>query len=196
MRVRIVVVGASLGGWKALERVLSELPAGYSLPLAIVLHRNRSQAGPLDAQLQEHCALPVREAEDKDPIQAGHVFLAPADYHLLVDGDHFALSLDPPVCFARPSIDVLFESAAAAMGPGVLGALLTGSNEDGAKGLARIKACGGMALVEDPASAECGIMPAAALAATAVDGVLPIAELAARLARLGRGEGEGPWTAS
>jgi two-component system chemotaxis response regulator CheB len=158
----LVVIGASQGGMKALEVLLPGLSAEFPLPLAIVLHRGRFGDDSLAAYLQEFCALPVREVGDKDPIAPGRVFLAPADYHLLVEDDHFALSVDAPVNHARPAIDVLFESAAAAFGDRVIGVILTEANDDGARGLAAIRARGGLALVQDPTTAESRAMERAA----------------------------------
>jgi two-component system chemotaxis response regulator CheB len=119
----------------------------------------------------------VRDADDKEPIVAGNVYLAPPDYHLLVEPGHFALSTDERVHHARPSIDVLFESAADAYGERVIGVILTGANQDGASGLARIKAAGGVAIVQDPRDSERREMPDAALAATEVDAVLALDEI-------------------
>jgi two-component system chemotaxis response regulator CheB len=175
----LIVVGASLGGLKALETLLPGLPAGLPLPLAVVVHRGRFGDDSLAEHLQKFSALALREVEDKDRRTPGRVFLAPADYHLLVEGDHFALSADGLVNHARPAIDVLFESAAEACGPRVLGIVLTGANDDGARGLAAIHARGGLTLVQDPATAESRAMPAAAVAAVPTATVLPLDRLAA-----------------
>jgi two-component system chemotaxis response regulator CheB len=130
----------------------------------------------------------VVEAEDKMALEAGIVYLAPADYHLLVEErGRLALSVDPPVRSARPSIDVLFETAADAYGAALLGVLLTGASADGADGLARVKALGGRAIVEDPSTAECRTMPAAGLAATAVDYVLPLRDIGSHVVTLVEG---------
>ena len=134
------------------------------------------------ASLQEGTLLPLREVEDKDEILPGKVYLAPADYHLLVEVGYFGLSTDLPVSYARPSIDVLFESAADAYGERlVTGVILTGANQDGAIGAAAIKAQGGIVLVQQPTTAESAVMPAAAIAQTCVDSVLSLSELAAWL---------------
>src|SRR5687768_13898610 len=116
MPFRIIVVGASLGGLQALEIFVSGLPAGFSVPVAIVQHRSPDAGDLLRRLLQRHSALRVREPNDKEVIAAGHVYLAPPDYHLIVDSDAFSLSTDAPVSYARPAIDVLFDSAAAAYG--------------------------------------------------------------------------------
>ena len=128
--------------------------------------------------------LPVSEPEDKEPLLPGRVYLAPRDYHLLIQSGSFALSIDPPVGFARPSIDVLFESAADEYRERAVGVILTGANHDGARGLAKIKEHGGLTLVEDPTTAACREMPDAAINLTKVDQILPLAELAASLHRL------------
>jgi two-component system chemotaxis response regulator CheB len=161
-----------------MSRVLSELPKDFSVP--IVLAQHRAADGPegiMRSLLQHASPMPVVEAEDKQPIELAHVYVAPADYHLLVERGAFALSTDERVQFARPSIDVLFESAADAYGPAVVGIVLTGANEDGARGLARIKEAGGVAIVQSPESAERAAMPEAAIARTAADAVLPLEEI-------------------
>jgi two-component system, chemotaxis family, protein-glutamate methylesterase/glutaminase len=170
----IVVMGASLGGLKALETVLACLPADFPMAVAIVQHRKADIEQMLAMLLEQRCTLPVSEAEDKEEILAGHVYLAPSEYHLLVEKDYFALSLEEPVNFARPSVDVLFESAAETYGTGVIGVILTGTGHDGAQGLATIKHHGGLTVVQDAATAEGNGMPKAALAASTVDHILPL----------------------
>jgi two-component system, chemotaxis family, protein-glutamate methylesterase/glutaminase len=181
---KIVVVGISLGGLKALAVLLRGLPPDFMLPVAIVQHRHKDSDRSLDTFLQEYCALPISEVEDKVPIRPGHVYLAPADYHLLVERDGFALSTEAPVWYARPSIDVLFESAADAYGAFAVGVIMTGASQDGALGLAAIKARGGLAVVQEPATAECRVMPDAAIAATTVDCILPLEEIAPFLGKI------------
>ena len=180
--VEIVVVGTSLGGLAALKLVLGGLPAGFPLPVAVVQHRSAEESL-LAALLQGHCALPVAEANDKDRIIAGRVYLAPADYHLLVDVGHFALSTDARVCYARPSIDVLFESAADVYRDRVIGVILTGASSDGALGAARIKKLGGRVVAQDPATAESPVMPRAAINAGVVSEVLLLSDIALYLSR-------------
>lgn len=181
----LVVVGTSLGGFDALVSVLSSLSAGFPWPLAIVQHRSAEDvASTLPTMLQRRCALPVREVEDKDEIIDGHVNVAPPDYHLLVDRGGFSLSTEARVSLARPSIDVLFDSAAAAFGASVVAVVLTGASSDGAYGAARVKASGGVVLVQDPATAESKVMPLAAIAAAAVDQIIPLAAMGAYLNRL------------
>ena len=179
MAYDLVVIGASLGGLEAVATVLAALPQEFALPIAIAQHRGASPAeGDLAALWQRHTSLVVQEVDDKEPIVAGHVYIAPADYHLLVDSpDSFALSTEGPVLWARPAIDVLFESAADAYGARVIGVVLTGASADGSHGLRAIRARGGCALVQEPSEAECATMPRAALAATAVNHVLGLREL-------------------
>jgi two-component system chemotaxis response regulator CheB len=171
----LICVGASWGGLHAISRLLSDIPAEVEEPIAIVLHRHPDAAeGALADLLHLHTLRSVADVDDKTPIERGKVYLAPPDYHLLVEPGSFALSVDERVQHARPSIDVCFESAADAYREGVIGVVLTGANKDGAVGLARIKARGGVALVQDPAGAERRAMPDAAIAATVADAVLPL----------------------
>lgn len=183
MGYRIVVIGTSLGGLRALVELLGGLPAGFAAPLAVVQHRSPDTGG-LAGLLQSYTALEVLEAEDKQPLEPGRVYLAPADYHMLVEQTWIALSTDAPVVHARPSIDVLFESAAIAYGPAAVGVILTGASDDGAAGLACVRRAGGLALVQDPADAVCPVMPRAALAAAGADRLLPLAQIAPALTAL------------
>jgi two-component system chemotaxis response regulator CheB len=180
----IVVVGASLGGLNALQTLLAGLPGTFPVPLAIVQHCGSDCGGMLCTALQEHSALPVGEPEDKDAITPGRVYLAPVDYHLMVERGRFSLSTEGRVCYARPSIDVLFESAADAYGGRTVGVILTGSGRDGARGVARIKRAGGLVIVQDPATAESRYMPDAALTGCAADHILPLSGIAPLLTRL------------
>ena len=174
----LCVVGASWGGLRAVGALLDGLPERLELAFVVAQHRGTdSVPGGLEDLLRSRTRYPVEEADDKQPIESGHVYIAPPDYHLLVDGRSLALSVDERVNYARPSIDVLFESAADAYRERLIGIVLTGANHDGAAGLARIKQRGGVAIVQDPAEAEAPAMPAAALAATEADAVLPLAEI-------------------
>lgn len=178
-KYKAVVVGASFGGLQALSSLLSALPAAFPLPIVVVLHLHPSGGGYLAEHFRRICKLGAREPEDKEAIQPGIIYLAPANYHLLVEADDtFSLSIDERVNHSRPSIDVLFESAARAWKSGVIGILLTGANTDGAHGLCVIKRCGGLALVQDPASAECRVMPQAAIDAGCTDQVLSLEGIA------------------
>jgi two-component system chemotaxis response regulator CheB len=174
----LICIGASWGGLRAIGRVLADLPDAVEQPVVVVQHRHPDLfLSGLVELLGERTARPVRDVDDKTPIEKGVVYVAPPDYHLLVERGSFALSLDARVQYSRPSIDVLFESAADAYGEGVIGVVLTGANEDGAAGLARIKSRGGVAIVQNPADAERRTMPEAALAATAADAILPLEEI-------------------
>jgi len=177
MAFELVVVGTSLGGLEALDVLLTALPKNFPASMAVVQHRHKNSENTLSFFLQQHSVLPLKEPEDKEVIVPGNVYLAPADYHLLVEPGSFALSTEAPVEYARPSIDVLFESAADAYTKRVIGVILTGSNQDGAQGLAKIKARGGLAVVQEPATAFSRPMPEAAIAATKVDWILPLSEI-------------------
>lgn len=181
----LVVIGTSLGGLTALEALLSGLSKTFPWAVAIVQHRGTEAVGDAFVEaLQRRCPLPVAEVEDKDLITPGRVYLGPADYHLLVEADSFALSTEAKVHYARPSIDVLFDSAAAACGAALVGVILTGASADGALGAARVKAVGGVLLVQDPDTAECPVMPRAAIAAATPDRVLTLGEVAGALNQL------------
>lgn len=174
----LIVVGASWGGLDALSELLQGLPDELAAAVAIVQHRARDpEPGLFVTILQRRTSRPVVEVSDKEPIRAGHVYVAPPDYHLLVEPGFFSLSTEERVMYARPSIDVTFESAADAYRESVIGIVLTGANADGAAGLARIKRAGGVAIVQDPRTAVAPAMPEAALLATAADAVLPLSEL-------------------
>jgi two-component system chemotaxis response regulator CheB len=174
----IVVVGASLGGLRAMSELLDVLPDDVDLPVVLVQHRAPdAERDSLEALLRRHTRRSVVAAGDKDPIQAQHVYVAPPDYHLLVEEGSFALSTDERVQYARPSVDVLFESAADAYGERTIGIVLTGANADGAAGLRAIRDVGGVAIVQDPETAEARQMPDAAIDATAADAILPVGEM-------------------
>lgn len=188
-RPRAVVIGASAGGVEALAVLLPALPQDLAVPILIVLHQPRHRPSMIVDIFSARCRVPVREAEDKDPIVAGTIYFAPPDYHLLVDrGDgqlQLALSADAPVHFSRPSVDVLFESAADAYGAGVAGVILTGASSDGALGLAAIVDAGGRAIVQDPAATQVPLMPQAALHRVPSAEVRTLEGIAAWLATLG-----------
>jgi two-component system chemotaxis response regulator CheB len=174
----IVVIGTSYGGLSALQILLPALAEDFPLPIVVVQHRRKDNDDGLCDFLRKRSHLPLSEPNDKEAIEPGRVYLAPRDYHLLIDQGSFALSTDSPVIHARPSIDVLFESAADAYRERAVGVVLTGANRDGGIGLARIKAQGGLAIVQNPETAESPAMPRAAIAATQVDRVLPLDEIA------------------
>ena len=174
----LIAIGGSWGGMRAVSQLLEELPDEVDQAIVVALHRSPdSQEGALTSILQDHTRRPVREVDDKDPIERGRVYLAPPDYHLLVERGTFALSVDERVQYARPSVDVLFESVADAYGEQAVGIVLTGANRDGAAGLAKIKDRGGVAIVQDPATSVRRSMPDAAIAATSADAVLKVEEI-------------------
>jgi two-component system, chemotaxis family, protein-glutamate methylesterase/glutaminase len=178
MSYELIVIGASWGGLRAVSELLGALPDDVDVPVVVAQHRRDDGAG-LASLLATRTRFPVEDAEDKQPIERGRIYLAPPNYHLLIQPGWFSLSTDEHVHYARPSIDVLFESAADAYRERVIGVILTGANEDGAAGLARVKELGGVAVIQDPSSAERHEMPGAALAATnAADAVLPLEEIA------------------
>ncbi len=170
----LIVVGCSLGGMRALETILSAIGPDFPLPIAIVQHRHRQSSERLPEFFRRSTKLRVVDVEDKQHIKRGCVYLAPADYHLLVERGAFSLSVDAAVAYSRPSIDVLFESAADAYTDRLIGVVLTGANADGSRGAKRIKSRGGFLVVQDPATAEAPAMPAAAIAAARVDRILPL----------------------
>lgn len=184
MPARLVVMGASRGGVAALCILLAALPKDFPAALVIILHRNKEESGDLIPMLDRICALPHRFPLDKERIVPGQVYIAPPNYHLLVEDDHFAFSLDAPENYARPAIDVLFESAAEACGVGVTGIVLTGMGHDGACGLAAIHRHGGRALVQSPSEATAPEMPLAALVAVPNARQLTLKELSTWLARM------------
>ena len=184
MAYELVVIGTSWGGLHALRKVLGGLPAGFDLPVVVVQHRHRDSDHLLVSLLQEHTPLRVCEVEDKSELTPGDVYVAPAEYHVLVEPGHLALSTEEPVRFSRPSIDVTFESAADAYGARTIGIVMTGANDDGARGLRRIADRGGAAIVQDPATAESAIMPNAALKLVPEAHVAPIEEMGKLIAKL------------
>jgi two-component system chemotaxis response regulator CheB len=176
---KIVVVGVSAGGLEALSAVIPSLPGDFPLPVVVVQHRRPDSDDFLAVRLDEQSPLPVKEADDKEPLRPGTVYLAPADHHILIEqGGTLALSLDERVSHSRPSIDVLFDSAADVYENKVIGVVMTGANSDGSQGLKHIKQCGGLAVVQDPACAEADCMPREAIKATRVDRVLALEKIA------------------
>jgi two-component system chemotaxis response regulator CheB len=171
----VIVVGTSWGGLHALGIVLDALPATFPTAVVIALHRSpRSSEEALVGALQRHAHLTVSEAGDKEAVDPGHVYVAPPDYHLLLEDGRFALSTDELVQYSRPSIDVLFESAADDYGERTIAVVLTGANADGAAGLLRIRQRGGIAVVQEPSTAERAEMPLAALQRAGADRVVPL----------------------
>jgi len=182
----VIVIGASAGAVDALSVLLPALPAQYPLAVAVVVHLPPDKKSIMAELFQPKCRLRVKEAEDKEPLAAGTVYFAPPDYHLLVEPDgRLSLSSEEPVLFSRPSIDVLFETAADALGPAVVGVVLTGGNSDGTRGLRAVCDAGGTAVVQDPTTAAVPAMPESALAACPTATALPLDRMADFLARLG-----------
>jgi two-component system chemotaxis response regulator CheB len=181
----LVTVGSSWGGLDALRQILGALPADFPAPVAVAQHRApESHRTAFRDLLGAVTRLQVCEADDKEELRPGTVYLAPPDYHLLVDDGFLALSVDERVQHARPSIDVLFRSAAESFRERCVGVVLTGANADGATGLARIAELGGRAIVQDPSDAARTEMPRAALAAVPSAEVLPAARIGSRLVEL------------
>jgi two-component system chemotaxis response regulator CheB len=189
-RYEVVVIGCSMGGMAALEEIFKVLPAEFPVPIVVAQHRYRTSGDALPSFLRRHSKLSVVDALDKQWIHPGHVYLAPADYHLLLDRDgELSLSVDAAVAYSRPSIDVLFESAADAFRGGCVGVILTGANADGARGATRIKQRGGFVIVQDPETAESPDMPRAAIRMARVDRILPLNRIGPFLVELCRNSG-------
>jgi two-component system chemotaxis response regulator CheB len=186
MSARLAVIGASWGGMDALGRLMQALEPTNTLAIAVAQHRSPDADDTLARYLGKRTALPVVEADDKTPIEAGHVYLAPPDYHLFVERGNFALSTEGAVRFSRPSIDALFETAADAYGDELVAVVLTGANDDGCRGVLAVKEAGGLTIAQDPATAERPEMPEGAIGSGAVDLVLPIEGIAEELNRAGR----------
>ncbi|MTW03599.1 chemotaxis protein CheB [Duganella ginsengisoli] len=184
-RYSAVAIAVSTGGVEALKRVLPPLPAGFPLPVLVVIHIAAASGDGLARLLDGMSKLHVKEADEGELAVAGTVYMAPPDYHMLVELDGgLALTFDPPVNFARPSADVLFESACASYGPALIGVVLTGAGSDGAMGLAHIGAAGGYTIVQDPDDALMDAMPCAALACRTPDSVVKLDALPALLQKL------------
>src|SRR5512141_811315 len=184
----IIVIGASWGGLAALSRIVGGLPADFEVPIAVVQHRSRHGDQLLASLLQDKTSLKVVEVEDKDVLLPGGVYVAPANYHMLVERGHLSLTTDPLERFSRPSIDVTFLSAADTYPRSSIGVILTGANDDGARGLRHIVDRGGRAVVQDPATAESPVMPRAAQLVVPEAEVVPLAGIARHLVRMVRME--------
>ncbi len=185
MRYKAIVIGVSAGGMGALGKILPALPADFPLPVIVVQHVSPQSDNYMIRHFDKMSQLKVKEADEKEAIRAGMVYFAPPNYHLLIEENRtFSLSTEARVNFSRPSIDVLFESALDAYCSSLIGVILTGANNDGSRGLKKIKDCGGLAIVQDPATAEVPAMPEAALKATRVDHVAGLDKLADLLIKL------------
>lgn len=182
---RLIVIGASAGAVDALSSILPTLPKDYPIPVAVAVHLPPDRGSVMAELFQAKCAIDVREVEDKEPLRPGAAWFAPPDYHVLVESDgRLSLSADEPVHYSRPAIDVLFESAADAYGPDVVGVILTGANADGARGLRAVQLAGGVAVVQTPDRAYATAMPQAALEACPGAHVLNLDQIAGFLREL------------
>lgn len=182
---KAVVIGVSTGGVSALKRLLGALPVDFPIPVLVTTHITPDSDDALAILLDSFCAIRVKEADEQEATTSATVYLAPANYHLLLErSGNLSLSIDPPVNFARPSVDVLFESAAEVYGPEVIGVILTGAGFDGSRGLLKIKNNGGMTIVQDPADAETDSMPRSALKLLKADHVVRLTEIPALLMRV------------
>jgi two-component system chemotaxis response regulator CheB len=173
-----VVIGVSSGGFRALHTILPMFPQNFACPVIIVQHRASTDDDFFIESLDSHCELNVKEAVEKEKLQAGTVYISPGNYHLLVEKDKtLSLSVDEPVCYARPSIDVLFESASGAFGPRLIGVILTGANSDGSNGIRTIRENKGLTISQDPLDAETSVMPQSAIETNCIDFVLPLKDI-------------------
>lgn len=185
MKYEAVVVGASAGGMEALKTILTALPDSFPIPLVIVQHTSPQSDNYLIRYLNKLCPLNVKEADEKESILSGNVYIAPPNYHLLVERNKtLSLTVEPKISYSRPSIDVLFQSAAEAYTDKLIGIILTGANSDGSTGLKRIKELGGLTIVQEPKSAEVSVMPAAAINVVNVDYILNLSEISYKLIEL------------
>jgi two-component system chemotaxis response regulator CheB len=187
MDYEAVVIGASTGGLNALQAILAPLPADFMLPILVVLHRLPASDDLLAFTLNESCQLTVKEAGQNEIIKPGWVYIAPANYHLLVERDKtLSLSVDAKVCYSRPAIDILFETAADAYLSGLIGIILTGANNDGTAGLKKIKKQGGLTIAQNPATAESGVMPYSAIQENIVDKIFSLSDISSFLSRFSK----------
>ena len=187
MKYEAIVIGTSAGGLLALTTLLEPLPADFQIPVLVVQHRSKDERNLLEDLLAAKCKIGIKQADEKEKIQKGMVYFAPPDYHLLVERDFtLSLSCDAKVHYSRPSIDILFETAAIAYKTNVLGIVLTGANADGALGVKTIKKLGGSTIAQHPATAQFPVMPQAAIATGCIDKVLDLNEIKNLLIRLSK----------
>jgi len=180
-----VVVGVSAVGFQALHTILPTLPTAFPAPVIVVQHRMAGEDDYFVESLNSKSLVTVKEAEEREEIRPGTAYIAPGGYHLLVEKDHtFSLSVDDPVCYARPSIDVLFETAARVYGSHLVGIILTGANSDGSNGIKTIKQGNGLTIAQDPETAEVNLMPLSAIATHCVDFILPLEDIPSFLTNL------------
>ncbi|WP_061296287.1 chemotaxis protein CheB [Leptospira interrogans] len=185
MNYEAIVIGVSAGGINAMKTILPTLPTQFGIPIVIVQHIGARSDGEWFRILEKLCNIKIKEAEEKEEIKSGMVYVAPPNYHLLIEKDRtFSFSIGERVNFSRPSIDVLFETASEVYEDKLIGVILTGANSDGAQGLKKIKENGGLAVVQDPLTAEIALMPRSAIEATSVDYVLSLEKIAELFIRL------------
>ncbi|HET8962969.1 MAG TPA: chemotaxis protein CheB [Chitinophagales bacterium] len=185
MSFKAIVIGVSSGGMNAMKTLLPALPKEFRLPVIILQHIGMQSDNAWIGLIQKALHLTIKEADEKESIENGTIYVAPPGYHLLIERNGtFSLSIEERVNFAIPSIDVLFESAADAYGNGLIGIILTGANNDGAMGLKRIKEYGGLTIVQDPDTAESFYMPSAAIALSKPDYILPLDDIAGLLIKI------------
>lgn len=181
----MVLIGTSTGGTEALRQIFAALSSDFALPILVAQHLHPLQDKATIVKFHENCTIPIKEAAEQELIRPGQVYFAPSNYHLLIEDDHtFAFSIDAKVNFTRPSIDVLFESAADVYGKHLIGIILTGANHDGARGLQIIGNKGGLTIVQDPETAIAPAMPLAAIAATKVQHILAPDKIGRLLAKV------------
>ena len=180
----IIVVGASWGGLAAIRSLLRGLPREFDIPIVVVQHRHKDSDGSLGRYLVGDTHLAVCDVEDKMPVEPARLYVAPPDYHTLVEQGFLSLSTEAPVRHSRPSIDVMLVSAAGAYGHRTVGVILTGANADGAHGLRSVADAGGLPIVQDPATAEVAAMPQSAIQAVPQARVFPLERIAPFLAGL------------
>ena len=191
MKFKAVVIGASAGGFDAISTVLMGLKEEFNIPIIIVQHLSARSDNYMITRLNEICRVNVVEAKEKQKLLSGNAYVAPPNYHILIEQDEtLSLTVEPKVNYARPSIDVLFETAAEVYGNGLIGVILTGANRDGSKGIKRIKELGGLTIVQDPKTAESNSMPMAAIAITKVDYILELKDISTKLLELIGGKNE------
>jgi len=177
-KYQAIVIGTSAGGLFALSAILEKLPPGFGIPIIVVQHRSKDQRDLLEVVMQSKCKIQIKQADEKENIASGFVYTAPPDYHLLIESDKtFSLSSDEQVHFSRPSIDVLFETAAMVFKHNLIGIILTGANDDGAAGIISVKKMGGLTIVQDPAEAQFPVMPEAAIKTKAVQHIWTLSEI-------------------
>ena len=177
-KYRAIVIGTSAGGLHAVSAILDEFPADYPIPVIIVQHRSKDQRELLEEVLQSKCKIRIKQADEKEKIESGCVYIAPPDYHLLVESDEtFSLSADEPVRFSRPSIDVLFETAAAVFKNALIGIILTGASNDGSSGIVAIKKNGGLTIAQNPAEAQFPFMPKSSIETKEINYVWTLSDI-------------------